>query len=148
MMSHPWLNDIDWPMLIDKKIDPPFKPETDDEKWINNFDDEYSDVTPRDSSDVYDSQILKNFQQEFDDFNFVNENFSHSNGSQSMNTSLEFGSKLKSTGNKKTTKLFLSEAKIPIKDKSNVKLDSNKEESTGLKKKTIEEHFSQNSLLN
>ena len=150
VMSHPWLNDIDWSKLIDKKIEPPYRPETEDDKWINNFDEEFSDVAPRDSSDAYDSQILKKFQEEFDDFNFVNENFSHSNnsnGSQSMNTSLEFGSKLKKESAKKDNRLFQSDNKIPIKDKSNLKLVHSKEENSSTKKVSIEGHFSQNSIL-
>ena len=76
IINHPWFSDIDWIMLMDKKIVPPYKPKTDVVNWADNFGDEFQSLPARDSSDMVDLQALKDFQKEFEDFDFTNDNFS------------------------------------------------------------------------
>ena len=33
-MNHKWFEDMDWEAILNKDTDVPFKPETDDEKYV------------------------------------------------------------------------------------------------------------------
>ena len=40
--NHPWFKKIDWDLLLQKKVETPFKPQINGENWINNFDSEFT----------------------------------------------------------------------------------------------------------
>lgn len=45
-MQHPWFKDIDWNALLNKQIEPPFKPNVSDERWLDNFDKDFTSMKP------------------------------------------------------------------------------------------------------
>lgn len=40
--KHPWFSDIDWDKLSRKEIEPPFRPQVQGDKWLANFDEEFT----------------------------------------------------------------------------------------------------------
>ncbi|EGR30805.1 protein kinase domain protein [Ichthyophthirius multifiliis] len=46
IMTHPWFKEIDWNLLLQKKIQPPFVPNVSDEGWLNNFDKDFTQMNP------------------------------------------------------------------------------------------------------
>lgn len=42
--AHPWFSDIDWELLAQKKVKPPFKPNI--QNWENNFDEDFVKEEP------------------------------------------------------------------------------------------------------
>ena len=67
VMNHPWFADIDFSKLITRKIEAPFKPKTDGEEWIKNFDKDFINQNVRDTHTKVDLDVLKSFQKEFDE---------------------------------------------------------------------------------
>ncbi|EAR83724.2 Serine/Threonine kinase domain protein (macronuclear) [Tetrahymena thermophila SB210] len=66
IMQHPWFKDIDWNALLNKQIEPPFKPNVSDERWLDNFDKDFTSMKP-----VLDEQgrnVSKNGNDPFDNF--------------------------------------------------------------------------------
>lgn len=48
--NHPWLSDIDWNMLQNQKLIPPYIPQN--SNWENNFERSFFDILPSDSVPV------------------------------------------------------------------------------------------------
>ena len=67
VLSHPWFADLDWSKLLERKIEAPFKPKTDGDEWMKNFDKEFINEKVRDTNAKVDLEVLKNFQKEFDE---------------------------------------------------------------------------------
>lgn len=67
VMSHPWFTDIDFTKLITRQIEAPFKPKTDGEEWMKNFDKDFMKQNIRDTQSKVDLDALKSFQKEFDE---------------------------------------------------------------------------------
>lgn len=66
IMQHPWFKDIDWNSLLNKHVEPPFKPNVSDEGWLGNFDKDFTSMKP-----VLDDQgrtVTKNGNDPFDNF--------------------------------------------------------------------------------
>jgi len=40
--NHPWFADLNWEKLAKKEIDTPFKPQVSGDKWLQNFDEEFT----------------------------------------------------------------------------------------------------------
>ncbi|CAG8565754.1 5562_t:CDS:2 [Acaulospora morrowiae] len=67
--EHPFFASIDWKKLIQKKVQPPFKPSVKSAIDTSNFDPEFTSETPRDSY-VNDSQLSDTIQRQFWGFTF------------------------------------------------------------------------------
>ncbi|CAG8459449.1 14899_t:CDS:2 [Acaulospora colombiana] len=67
--DHPFFASIDWKKLIQKKVQPPFKPSVKSAIDTSNFDPEFTSETPQDSL-VNDSQLSDTIQQQFWGFTF------------------------------------------------------------------------------
>jgi len=73
--KHPWFKDIDWDLLSQKKVNPPFKPKVRSEFDTDNFDEEFT------SEEAYDSympdsnmKLLNKHDKDFEDFTYVPKN--------------------------------------------------------------------------
>ncbi|KRX10725.1 Protein kinase-like domain [Pseudocohnilembus persalinus] len=68
--AHPWFSDIDWELLAQKKVKPPFKPNI--QNWENNFDEDFVKEEPINSFvPSNNQQIVDEFQEEFEDFSYA-----------------------------------------------------------------------------
>ena len=74
VLSHPWFANLDWSKLVERKLEAPFKPKTDGDNWMKNFDKEFINEKVRDSNVKVDLDVLKNFQKEFDEFTYNKDN--------------------------------------------------------------------------
>lgn len=70
VLSHPWFADLDWSKLVERKLEAPFKPKTDGDTWMNNFDKEFMNENIRDTNAKVDLEVLKSFQKEFDELTY------------------------------------------------------------------------------
>lgn len=61
VMNHPWFKDIDWALLIDKKLPSPFVPKVVGDSWLQNFDKDFTSEEVRDSVAKVDLDKLKKF---------------------------------------------------------------------------------------
>ncbi|KAI7867750.1 kinase-like domain-containing protein [Spinellus fusiger] len=87
--NHPFFASIDWQKLMQKKVQPPFKPSVDGSNDTSNFDEEFTSEAPQESV-VDESQISKTMQEQFAGFTYnpandgvMSESFtsySHTNG--------------------------------------------------------------------
>jgi len=67
--DHVFFASIDWKKLIQKKVQPPFKPSVESAIDTSNFDVEFTSETPLDSL-VNDSHLSETIQQQFAGFTF------------------------------------------------------------------------------
>ncbi len=70
ILSHPFFNDLHWKDLISKNKKAPFIPEIKGDKWIKNFDEDFTKLEAKDSVVKVDLEKLKEFQKEFEEFNY------------------------------------------------------------------------------
>lgn len=70
ILSHPWFEDLDWTLLLEKQVKAPFVPKTEGDDYIANFDDEFTREKPSDSIVKVDLNMLKEFQKEFKEMNY------------------------------------------------------------------------------
>ncbi|KAI9317060.1 kinase-like domain-containing protein [Dichotomocladium elegans] len=67
--SHPFFASIDWRKLLQKKLQPPFKPSVESAYDTTNFDEEFTSEQPLESV-VDESQISKTMQEQFAGFTY------------------------------------------------------------------------------
>ncbi|OZJ01583.1 Serine/threonine-protein kinase gad8 [Bifiguratus adelaidae] len=67
--SHPFFASIDWRRLMQKKLQPPFKPSVESAFDTSNFDEEFTSEVPLDSV-VDDSHLSKTLQEQFKGFTY------------------------------------------------------------------------------
>ncbi|KAL0089650.1 serine/threonine protein kinase AGC family [Phycomyces blakesleeanus] len=67
--NHPFFARIDWQKLMQKKVQPPFKPSVDGSNDTSNFDEEFTSEAPQESV-VDESQISKTMQEQFAGFTY------------------------------------------------------------------------------
>ena len=74
LKEHPFFRTIDWQALEEKKIKPPFKPQTTNITDVQNVDPEFL-AEPPEETPVDSSELLKRSEMdgEFDNFTYVNE---------------------------------------------------------------------------
>ena len=70
VLSHPWFSDLDWSKLLERKLKAPFVPEVSGDKWLKNFDKEFTDEQVRDTKLKVDLKLIKKFQKEFEELNY------------------------------------------------------------------------------
>ncbi|XP_053689445.1 atypical protein kinase C [Sabethes cyaneus] len=71
IVSHPFFKSIDWEMLEQKQITPPFRPRLDSERDLANFPPEFTDEPVHLTPD--DDRVIDNIDQsEFEGFEYVN----------------------------------------------------------------------------
>ena len=70
VLSHPWFKDLDWSKLLERKLKAPFIPEVSGEKWLKNFDKEFTDEKVRDTKIKVDFKVIKAFQKEFEELDY------------------------------------------------------------------------------
>jgi serine/threonine protein kinase len=74
LMEHPFFRMLNWGKLIDREIQPPFKPKVSSPKNTENFDKYFTRSKP--TLTPIDPMFLKNINQsEFDGFSYVNQQF-------------------------------------------------------------------------
>jgi len=66
--KHPWFSDLDWDLLYQKKIEPPFKPKVSGENWLDNFDEEFTKEEAINSYAPANLDLLNQYQKDFDEF--------------------------------------------------------------------------------
>ncbi|RUS13819.1 kinase-like domain-containing protein [Endogone sp. FLAS-F59071] len=67
--NHPFFTDIDWRRLMQKKVQPPFKPSVESAFDTSNFDEEFTSEVPLDSV-VDDSHLSETLQNQFAGFTY------------------------------------------------------------------------------
>ncbi|KAI8074668.1 kinase-like domain-containing protein [Gongronella butleri] len=67
--SHPFFASIDWQLLMQKKVQPPFKPSVENAFDTTNFDEEFTSEAPLESL-VDESQISRTMQEQFAGFTY------------------------------------------------------------------------------
>ncbi|KAI9299943.1 kinase-like domain-containing protein, partial [Cunninghamella echinulata] len=67
--NHSFFSSIDWHLLMQKKLQPPFKPTVENAYDTTNFDDEFTSEAPLESV-VDESQISKTMQEQFVGFTY------------------------------------------------------------------------------
>ena len=70
VMSHPWFDDFDWTSLMNKTLVPDYNPMEKTKNWEDNFDPCFTNEKPTDSISFIDPKLLKDFQKEFEMFDF------------------------------------------------------------------------------
>ena len=70
IMDHPWFAGLDWSLLREKKLKPPFVPDVKGDDWVKNFDEEFTSEIVRDTNIRVDLESLKKFQDEFKEMDF------------------------------------------------------------------------------
>jgi serum/glucocorticoid-regulated kinase 2 len=68
MKKHPWFNDINWDKLAKKEIDTPFKPQVQGDKWLANFDEEFTQEEAINSYAAANLDLISKYQKDFDEF--------------------------------------------------------------------------------
>ena len=72
--EHPWFAGIDWELLLQKKIPPPFVPRTTGVSDTGNVDEEFTSELPEETPAEMNALLLQhNSDALFDNFSFVNE---------------------------------------------------------------------------
>jgi serum/glucocorticoid-regulated kinase 2 len=66
--EHPWYSQVDWDILMEKKIIPPFKPKLDSEEDTKYIDNEFTEMAPFDSA--ADNTVLESGSLTWKDFSF------------------------------------------------------------------------------
>lgn len=66
VMSHPWLSEIDWRLLLNQQLTPPYKPLQDEAAWTSNFDQEAATQPVSDSICYLDSSFLEQHKHKFE----------------------------------------------------------------------------------
>ena len=66
--NHPWYSQVDWDILKEKKIIPPFKPKLDGEDDTKYIDNEFTEMVPFDSA--ADGTVLESGSMTWKDFSF------------------------------------------------------------------------------
>jgi serum/glucocorticoid-regulated kinase 2 len=66
--NHPWYSAVDWDILMEKKIIPPFKPKLDGDDDTKYIDNEFTEMVPFDSA--ADDQVLESGSMTWKDFTF------------------------------------------------------------------------------
>lgn len=66
--SHPWYSQVDWDVIKEKKIIPPFKPDLDSDDDTKYIDSEFTDMLPIDSA--ADGAVLDSGSLTWKDFSF------------------------------------------------------------------------------
>uniref|UniRef100_A0A7S3KS13 Uncharacterized protein n=1 Tax=Euplotes crassus TaxID=5936 RepID=A0A7S3KS13_EUPCR len=66
--SHPWYSQVDWDILKEKKIIPPFKPKLDSDDDTKYIDNEFTEMLPMDSA--ADGTVLDSGSMTWKDFSF------------------------------------------------------------------------------
>jgi len=66
--KHPWFNDLDWDKLYKKEIEPPFKPQVSGDKWLANFDEEFTQEEAINSYAQPNMDLLNKYQKDFEEF--------------------------------------------------------------------------------
>lgn len=97
VMNHPWLSDINWPKLLEKKLTLPYKPLKPDDDWEQNFDPLFMKQRPTDSIAWIDPKFLEKYQKDFEEFDFEPETIDtdpEQPKANSLNDSVELNSKL------------------------------------------------------
>jgi len=69
--AHPWFKVIDWELLVQKKVKPPFKPNVSSDYDVDNFDEEFTKEEPVNSYIDPNAKLLNRFQSEFKDFSYM-----------------------------------------------------------------------------
>ena len=67
--NHPFFASIDWRKLLQKKMQPPFKPSVESAYDTSNFDEEFTSEEPLESL-VDESQISRTMQEQFAGFTY------------------------------------------------------------------------------
>lgn len=75
IINHEWFKGFNWVKLLDKQLEPPYKPFQDEQEWIKNFDPSFTQQNPTDSICHIDPELFEEFQKEFEDFDFEPEEF-------------------------------------------------------------------------
>jgi serine/threonine protein kinase len=66
--DHPWYSQVDWEILFDKKIIPPFKPKLDSDDDTKYIDNEFTEMVPFDSA--ADNKVLETGSLTWKNFSF------------------------------------------------------------------------------
>lgn len=69
--KHKWFANIDWDLLSEKKVEPPFKPQFSGELDVDNFDQEYTREDPCSSTIGTNMGLVNKYQTEFNDFTYI-----------------------------------------------------------------------------
>lgn len=77
VMNHPFFKDINWTALLSKKLEPPYNPFQNHNKWEKFFDENFLKMNPVDSICPADSSLLRQFHKEFEIFDTHETNNSH-----------------------------------------------------------------------
>jgi len=67
--NHPWFADLNWEKLAKKEIDTPFKPQVSGDKWLQNFDEEFTQEEAIMSYAPTNMDLINKHQKDFEDFN-------------------------------------------------------------------------------
>lgn len=73
LKQHSWFRNINWVMLYNKEIEPPFVPQTSRASDVSYVDPEFLAEAPEETP-ILDSHLAAMAEGEFDNFTFVNEN--------------------------------------------------------------------------
>lgn len=66
--NHPWYSQVDWDILQEKKIIPPFKPKLDSDDDTKYIDNEFTEMVPFDSA--VEGTVLESGSMTWKDFSF------------------------------------------------------------------------------
>ncbi len=69
-MNHPWFNNFPWSKLLEKTLEPPYIPYTNESDWVKNFDPDFTKQKATDSFSYVDPVFLEQFKKDFEMFNF------------------------------------------------------------------------------
>jgi len=67
--NHPWFADLNWEKLAKKEIETPFKPQVSGDKWLQNFDEEFTQEEAIMSYAPTNMDLINKHQKDFEDFN-------------------------------------------------------------------------------
>lgn len=67
--NHSWFSQVDWDILLSKKIIPPFKPKLDHDDDTKYIDNEFTEMTPFDSA--ADTGVLESGTMTWKDFTYL-----------------------------------------------------------------------------
>ena len=68
-MMHPWFEGVDWNLIYNKKIKPPFRPRLTSKTDVKNFDTMFTSQTPNETPSVQNGSQLQGAH--FDNFTYV-----------------------------------------------------------------------------
>merc|ERR1712087_1103148 len=89
-MGHPFFASIDWDKLLQRGMEPPFRPQTESSRDTTNVDEEFLNEDPKETP-VEMCPIAANHNREslFENFSFVNENSLAAGGGSKATSSLK-----------------------------------------------------------